>query len=57
MQDYTAQATRWVYGWSRLVSGYKQAEVAEVKPSQNLPFTGLYGLTENCAAMARPYFR
>jgi len=39
--DYLAilidTATRWIYGWSRLVTGHKKAEVAEVKPSQNFP--------------------
>ena len=29
-------ATRWVYGWSRLITGYKQDEVADVKLPQNL---------------------
>jgi len=36
LQESIDTATRWVYGWSRLVMGHKEAEVAEVKPSQNL---------------------
>jgi len=37
LQEFIDAATRWVYGWSRLVMGHKEAEIAEVKPSQNLP--------------------
>jgi len=37
LQQLIDIATQWVYGWSRLITGYKEAKVAEVKPSQNLP--------------------
>jgi len=37
LQKFIDTATWWVYGWSQLVTGHKEAEVAEVKPSQNLP--------------------
>jgi len=37
LQEFIETATRWVYGWSRLVTGQKEAEVAEAKPPQNLP--------------------
>jgi len=36
LQEFIDTAMRWVYGWSQLVTGRKEAEVAEVKPSQNL---------------------
>ena len=36
LQEFNDTATRWVHGWSRLVIGHKEAEVTEVKPSQNL---------------------
>jgi len=37
LEEFNDTATRWVYGWSRLIMGHKEAEVMEVKPSQNLP--------------------
>jgi len=40
LQEFNNTATRWVYGWSRPVMGHKEAEVTEVKPSQNLPLHG-----------------
>ena len=40
LQEFIDIATRWVYGWSRLVTGHKEAEVAEVKPCENLPLHG-----------------
>jgi len=33
---YFAKACGGTYGWSPLVTGHKQAEMAEAKPSQNL---------------------
>jgi len=36
LQKFIDAAVRWAYGWSRLVMGHKEAEVAEVKSSQNL---------------------
>jgi len=36
-KKFTKTATQWVSGWSRLVTGYNQAEEAQVKPFQNLP--------------------
>jgi len=38
LQEFIDTAVRWVCGWSRLVTGHKEAEAAEVKPSQNLPW-------------------
>ena len=38
LQEFIDTTMRWVYEWSRLVTGYKEAEAAEVKPSQNLPW-------------------
>jgi len=37
LQELIDTTMRWVYGWSRLVTGHKEAEAAEVKLSQNLP--------------------
>jgi len=37
LQELIDTTMRWVYGWSRLVMGHKEAEAAEVKLSQNLP--------------------
>jgi len=37
LQEFNDTATRWVYGWSQLVVGHNEAEVTEVKPSQNFP--------------------
>jgi len=37
LQEFNDTVTRWVYGWSRLVMGHKEAEVTDVKLSQNLP--------------------
>jgi len=33
LQEFIDTATRWVCGWSRLATGHKEAEEAEVKPS------------------------
>jgi len=38
LQEFIDTATRLVYGWSRLVTGHKEAEVAEVKPSQTFRY-------------------
>jgi len=38
LQEFIDTVMRWVYGWSQLVTGHKEAEAAEVKPSQNLPW-------------------
>ena len=37
MQKFNDPASWWVYGWSQQVIGHKEAEITEVKPSQNIP--------------------
>jgi len=37
LQEFIETTMQWVYGWSPLVTGHKEAESAEVKLSQNRP--------------------
>jgi len=54
LQEFIDAATRWVYGWSRLVTGHKEAEAAEVKPSQNLPLHSKTALNPHKIRQQKP---
>jgi len=54
LQEFIDTATRWVYGWSRLVTGHKKAKVAEIKPSQYLPLHSKTALNPHKIQQQKP---